>query len=117
MCVCVCVCVCVKMQLGFNPVAVVQQYNRYVTHITYFRERCEIMFSPVSGYEHSLLGHVYILAQISIRNCVFCGSTVDVSRGGWRGIRPARKITAGLNQAGVKLMTDCLSYGMDNLTC
>jgi hypothetical protein len=30
----VCVCVCVNLQLGFNPVAVVQQYNRQVTHIT-----------------------------------------------------------------------------------
>jgi hypothetical protein len=27
-----CVCVCVKPQLGFNPVAVVQQYNRKVIH-------------------------------------------------------------------------------------
>jgi hypothetical protein len=25
----------VKLQLGFNPVAVVQQYNRQVTHITH----------------------------------------------------------------------------------
>jgi hypothetical protein len=38
-CVCVCVCVCararVKLQLGFSPVAVVQQYNRQVTQITH----------------------------------------------------------------------------------
>jgi hypothetical protein len=28
-------CIFVKLQLGFSPVAVVQQYNRQVTHITH----------------------------------------------------------------------------------
>jgi hypothetical protein len=32
---CRCYATLVKLQLGFNPVAVVQQYNRQVTHITH----------------------------------------------------------------------------------
>jgi hypothetical protein len=31
----------VKLQLGFNPVAVVQQYNRQVTHITHKQRKSQ----------------------------------------------------------------------------